>query len=718
MANTVLANMAVRIAANTAQFNQAINQTNSRLAGFEKGVTRLAQTLGITFSTYQIYNWGRQAIETIARFERQMGTVRAITGATGETFKKLEQNALELGRTTEYTASQIAELQVEYGRLGFTTNEILKATKSTIDLATATGENLARSAEIAGSTLRAFSLDAEEMGRVTDVIASSLNKSALALDTFADGMKYVAPVARATGATIEETSALLSVLADAGIKGSQAGTSLRRIFTLLTDLGQPLSKRLDELAKKGITLAAANDEVGLYAQTALLVLTNQKRRVDELTEAFNKANGETERMANIIRDDLIGDFDRLKSATEGVTLATKGGLNPALREITQELTNIVNTFQLLPAFFEQFKIQSTGRSFTFAGFEGLSDRSLDAILQYAETESGKLVTDVLKPITDQTNEQFFDNIKTNMRDFVTALTNEGESLDEVLVLWRRYVQVRLEAKKAEVSEAAGKRAEAVQRAQQEAVEAIANAARERAQANEKAREEAEKELKATIELQKAIFEASQEKELDFSGITESQFGRFGGDSAFASIVDEAASQAVTDFADTYNEAMQQMHDADNRNLESQEQLRASFIQTNETIAAFASSIGDAAAMAIASEQSFEQAFSRIALQIISHYEKVALGAIIANAAKDPTKPGVFSKIAAATIGFAAIKALFAKIGASSSGGSAGGFSPRAVDSANFNQRPLEINLTGNWRLEGSTLVAAIDKAEYQRGRLG
>lgn len=142
------------------------------------------------------------------------------------------------------------------------------------------------------------------MGRVTDVMAAALNNSALTLDSFADGIKYVSPVAAAVNVSLEETASMMSVLADAGIKGTQAGTSLRRIFTMLTDSGKPLQQRLDELAKSGLTLAGANDEVGLYAQTALLVLTRYKTKIDELNQAYKEAKGETNDMARAMEDNL------------------------------------------------------------------------------------------------------------------------------------------------------------------------------------------------------------------------------------------------------------------------------------------------------------------------------------------------------------------------------------------------------------------------------
>ena len=339
--NSILAKMIVQITANNTQFLGAMAKSNAATASFQKSILSAGKALGVTFGAVQLFNGIKSAIGVMADFEVQMSTVRAITGATGDQFKALEKNALDLGRSTRYTATQVGSLQVEYGRLGFTSKEIINATKSTLNLATATGSDLARSAEIAGSTLRAFQIDAKETGRVTDVIASALNKSALSLDSFGEGIKYVAPVAKATNVSLEETSALMSVLADAGIKGSQAGTSLRRIFTLLTKDGKPLSERLDELAKKGITLADANDEVGLYAQTALLVLANQNERVKELTATYELANGETQRMADIMEDNLSGSIKKTSSAWEGLILRYRES-SGYLRDLADDTTIIFN----------------------------------------------------------------------------------------------------------------------------------------------------------------------------------------------------------------------------------------------------------------------------------------------------------------------------------------------------------------------------------------
>lgn len=338
---SILAKMAVQITADVARFAAGMDAVDKRLGRFDRMVTGLGRTMIGVFGAQAAFNGLSEAVGIMSRFEVQMSTVKAITGATGDQFKELEKNALDLGRSTRYTATQVGSLQVEFGRLGFSTKEIINATKATLNLATASGSDLARSAEIAGSTLRAFQIDAKEMGRVTDVMAAGFNTSALALDNYAESIKYVAPVAKAVNVSLEETTAMLAVLADAGIKGSQAGTSLRRIFTQLTADGRPLAERMGELAAKGITLADANDEVGLYAQTALLVLGNQNERVKELTETYKNANGETQRMADIMEDNLTGSVTKLSSAWEGLILRYKES-SGYLRRLTDDTTKIIN----------------------------------------------------------------------------------------------------------------------------------------------------------------------------------------------------------------------------------------------------------------------------------------------------------------------------------------------------------------------------------------
>ena len=274
------------------------------------------------------------SVKTFASFEQSMAKVKAVSGATGNEFQALNNLAKDLGATTRFTASEVSDLMLNYSKLGFSAGEIEKITGATLNLALATGEDLARSAEVAGSTLRAFNLDASEMLRVTDVMAKSFSSSALDLDKFAMSMKYVAPVAAAAGISLEEASAMLAILANNGIKGSQAGTSLRRIITDLGATGGNVAGAIEKLAKKGLGLGNAMDEVGRTAQTALIVLGKGIGDLKPLTSEFENAAGSADAMAAIMDNTLEGAMFRMKSAIEGAAISFGEKLAPALNKIT------------------------------------------------------------------------------------------------------------------------------------------------------------------------------------------------------------------------------------------------------------------------------------------------------------------------------------------------------------------------------------------------
>src|SRR5690606_9525135 len=166
------------------------------------------------------------------------------------------------------------------------------------------------------------------------------------LDNFTESMKFVAPVARAANISVEETTALLGVLADSGIRGSNAGTALRRIITDLAKDGRPLQERLKELAAQGLNLSGAMDEVGRFAQTALLVLTDNVNRIDQLTEGLNNAAGAAKETAAIMRDNLKGDIEKLTSAWDGFILSLDKS-DGSVREVVQAITQLVEAITRL-----------------------------------------------------------------------------------------------------------------------------------------------------------------------------------------------------------------------------------------------------------------------------------------------------------------------------------------------------------------------------------
>lgn len=309
----------IAIGANLSGLTRGLKVAGSKMRRFGSQAKSLGMNLSRSISA-PLIGLGAISVKTFSGFEAEMSKVKAVSGATTKEFKALEAQAKKLGASTTFTASEVAGLQTEFAKLGFTASEIDKVTESTLYLAQAGGAELGRAAEVAGSTLRAFGLAAEETGRVTDVMAKSFATSSLDMESFAEAMKTAAPIAKATGVSIEEASAMLGALANNGIKGSIAGTALKKILSELHQEGKPMRQTFRELASQNINLADANDLVGERAKGALLVLTEQMGTVDQLTTSYENAQGAAAAMAEEMMDNTAGAFKELQSATEGALI--------------------------------------------------------------------------------------------------------------------------------------------------------------------------------------------------------------------------------------------------------------------------------------------------------------------------------------------------------------------------------------------------------------
>jgi len=338
-----------------------------KLEGRTKSTTKsfgkmAAGVLGAVAAFRKITELVGESIRTFRDFEFQMAKVRAVSGASNAEFKKLTNTAQELGRTTFFTATQVGTLQTNFAKLGFTTTEILNAQEATLDLATATGSDLARSAIVAGSAVRGFGLDAKETQRVVDVMAVAFTSSALDIEKFQTSMTKVAPIASAAGISIESTSAVMGTLTDAGIEASIAGTSLRNIFLKMQDPASDLSKHLGftvkstddlekaltQLNKEGLSNADMMQLVDLRQVAAFQTMVGGADNILSLTTALENADGAGREMADMVGDTMEGAFLRLTSATEGLMIAIVDGF------IGQALTKILNVGADVLNFFTDF----------------------------------------------------------------------------------------------------------------------------------------------------------------------------------------------------------------------------------------------------------------------------------------------------------------------------------------------------------------------------
>jgi len=296
------------------------------------------------------------SIKSFRDFEFQMAKVKAITGANRTEFLQLSKSAQDLGRSTFFTAQQVAELQTNYGKLGFTTTEILNAQEATLHLATATDTDLARAAIVAGSAVRGFGLDASETQRVVDVMAVSFTSSSMDIEKWQTSMTKVAPIAKAAGFSIEDTAAIMSQLSDSGIEASIAGTSLRNIFLKMQDPNSDLVKSfgktihsLDDLvpalakfSEEGGDLVDVMGVVNIRQAAAFEQMITSRERTLLLRDALKDASGAAEEMARIVGDTLEGAMKRTESAWQGLQIGFVDKFGEAMKNTTDMFANLIN----------------------------------------------------------------------------------------------------------------------------------------------------------------------------------------------------------------------------------------------------------------------------------------------------------------------------------------------------------------------------------------
>ena len=342
-----LSSLNFRLTANIAPFRKGLNKAERAMDKMGRNMQRTGKNLSMKL-TAPLAALGAMSFNVFRDFELEMAKVKAVSGATADEFKLLSDNAKELGRSTIFSAREVAGLQLEFAKLGFTAKQITGVTEATLNLAQASGSDLARSAEVAGATLRGFNLDVSETGRVTDVMAKSFSSSALDMEAFAESMKMVAPIASSAGISLEKTSAMLAVLANNGIKGSMAGTMLRRIISEMETSGKSTAEAIKDLAEKGLDLGGAMDEVGQRAQSGLLKLVENTDLLAELNTEFENASGSAKEMADVMDMTAAGASKALGSAVEGLAIEFGGLISVALTPVIKKLTQFATFVNELP----------------------------------------------------------------------------------------------------------------------------------------------------------------------------------------------------------------------------------------------------------------------------------------------------------------------------------------------------------------------------------
>ena len=314
------------------------------------------------------------ATRIFSGFDDAMRKTKAVTSATDAEFRRLTATAKELGQTTSYTAAEVANAMTELGRAGFKPKQIDAAIGGILSLARATDTELSRAAEIAGNALRGFGMEVDQIDRVVDVLSYTANNSAQTLDDLGESMKYVAPLAAEAGEPIESVAAALGVLANAGIKGSMAGTATARALKnlakesnqkTLAKLGvqavdaagdlRPLGDILADLGKRAKDMGSAK-RLSIFetlfgrGQAAALKLASDPNALSGLTKGLQKAGGYAKKTAEEMDDGIGGTTRRLNSAVEGVFIRIGKAIE---RPLVAAMEAIIRSAQKLGSWIER-----------------------------------------------------------------------------------------------------------------------------------------------------------------------------------------------------------------------------------------------------------------------------------------------------------------------------------------------------------------------------
>lgn len=304
----------------------------------------------------------RNVFDTVKKFDQATANLASVLGVSREQMKGLTDDAMKYGSTTRFTAEEVANLQTEFAKLGFTQDEIKNVTEATLNLASATGTDLAESATVVGATVRGFGLSTEQTARVTDVMSKSFSSSSLDMQKFSTAMGNVAPVAKNAGLNIEETTALLGTLTDNGIDASTAGTGLRNVFLELTKQGLTFEQAMSMIQNSTDKNATALELFGKRGATIGTVLADNTYNIDTLTQALYDSAGATQIMADMQLDTLGGSLDLLTSAWDGYILKANeaGGVGDMMKNgikfLADNLETILDVVVGLTKAWIQYKI--------------------------------------------------------------------------------------------------------------------------------------------------------------------------------------------------------------------------------------------------------------------------------------------------------------------------------------------------------------------------
>lgn len=354
--------------------SQRMNKVGSGM----QTVGRKAQTVGSTLThgiTMPIAGIGVAAVKTALDFDHQMNRVKAISSSTSGEFKAMKAEAIDLGAKTQFSAREAAAGMENLASAGMKPHELMKAMPGVLDLAAVSGGNVAASADAAASALNAFGLSADKSGHLANVYAKAAADTNAETQDMAEAMKYAAPVSHSLGASLEDTAAAIGIMSNAGIKGTQAGTTLRGALTRLAKPTKAMQGVMDKLGisffdsqgkmkPMGTIIGDLGTSMKGYdkkTQAAMLTtlfgkeaLSGMMALVQAGPDKFNKlssglehSDGAARKMAKTMNDDAKASVENMTGSLETAGIKIGEALAPSIIDITKDVSKLVNSFTKL-----------------------------------------------------------------------------------------------------------------------------------------------------------------------------------------------------------------------------------------------------------------------------------------------------------------------------------------------------------------------------------
>lgn len=333
----------------TARFQTSIGDYSGALRTMTQGIrgaTIAVTALGTAMAGVALKSLISQGIE----FEKTMKAVQAVSRASTEDFERLSKAAREMGASTEWSAQQSGEALRFMAMAGMNTAESISALPGLLDLATAAQMDLATASDITTDSLTAFGMATSEINRFNDALINTSTRANTTVQMLGESFKYVAPVAANMGYSVENTSAMLGVLANSGIKAESAGTSLRQAMlrtgkaakSLGLSIDASLLDVLEEMKRRQFSVNDVVKEFGIIASTGVTVLMNNVDAYDELNLALETNAGATQKVADMMRDTLDNSLKMLQSTVSDLALELYDLFSEDMKNMVDGLTDSIN----------------------------------------------------------------------------------------------------------------------------------------------------------------------------------------------------------------------------------------------------------------------------------------------------------------------------------------------------------------------------------------